>query len=207
MSHVHTHNPISFITLPNLSKLISLMARLEGKVTIIAGAGSGFGEAMAHRFIVQGAHGIIADIAIKGGKRVIQEIMDKKYSGGGSAAFLKFNVTSRSAWGKGLTFAEEEYGKLDIVVNNSGTAYRKQPYVEVSEAELDNIIAMNIKKIYLGVSVMIPYFLKRKYEIYLNTSSAAGTRVRPRQVFYGGTKRFLNTVCFPPHIFFGMLRS
>jgi 3-oxoacyl-[acyl-carrier protein] reductase len=177
------------------------MARLEGKVALITGAGSGFGEAMAHGFVAQGAHVIVADISIEGGKRVVQEIMDKKYSGGGSAAFLEFNVTNRNAWEKGLAFAEEKYGKLDIVVNNAGTTYKKQPSVEVSEADFDKIIAVNVKGIYLSVSVIMPYFLKRKYGVYLNTSSVAGTRVRPGQVFYGGTKGFLNTVCFLPNNF------
>lgn len=175
------------------------MARLEGKVAIITGAGSGFGEAIAHGFVAQGAHVIVADIAVEGGKRVVREITDKKYPGGGSAAFLEFNVTSRSAWESGLAFAKENYGKLDIVVNNAGTTYRKQPSVDVSEADFDRIIAVNVKGIYLSVSVIMPYFLERKYGVYLNTSSVAGTRVRPGQVFYGGTKGFLNTVCFLPY--------
>ncbi|OPB42721.1 short chain dehydrogenase/reductase [Trichoderma guizhouense] len=170
------------------------MARLEGKVAIITGAGSGFGEAIAHGFVAQGAHVIVADIAVEGGKRVVREITDKKYPGGGSAAFLEFNVTSRSAWESGLAFAKENYGKLDIVVNNAGTTYRKQPSVDVSEADFDKIIAVNVKGIYLSVSVIMPYFLERKYGVYLNTSSVAGTRVRPGQVFYGGTKGFLNTI-------------
>ncbi|KAK0767229.1 hypothetical protein N5P37_000963 [Trichoderma harzianum] len=152
------------------------MARLEGKVAIITGAGSGFGEAIAHGFVAQGAHVIVADIAVEGGKRVVREITDKKYPGGGSAAFLEFNVTNRSAWESGLAFAKENYGKLDIVVNNAGTTYRKQPSVDVSEADFDRIIAVNVKGIYLSVSVIMPYFLERK------------------EVFYGGTKGFLNTI-------------
>lgn len=175
------------------------MARLEGKVAIITGAGSGFGEAIAHGFVAQGAHVIVADIAVEGGKRVVREIMDKKYPSGGSAAFLEFNVTNRTAWESGLAFAKENYGKLDIVVNNAGTTYRKQPSVDVSEVDFDKIIAVNVKGIYLSVSVIMPYFLQRSYGVYLNTSSVAGTRVRPGQVFYGGTKGFLNTVCFPPY--------
>ncbi|KAL7912458.1 putative alcohol dehydrogenase [Trichoderma velutinum] len=146
------------------------MVRLEGKVAIITGAGSGFGEALAHGFVAQGAHVIVADIAVEGGRRVVRENMDNKYPGGGSAAFLEFNVTNRSAWESGLAFAKENYGKLDIVVNNAGT--RSSP-----------IIAVNVKGIYLT-----------KYGVYLNTSSVAGTRVRLGQVFYGGTKGFLNTI-------------
>jgi 3-oxoacyl-[acyl-carrier protein] reductase len=46
----------------------------------------------------------------------------------------------------------------------------------------------------MSVVVVMPYFVEQKYGVYLNTSSVAGTRVRPGQVFYGGTKGFLNTV-------------
>lgn len=170
------------------------MSRLQGKVAIVTGAGSGFGEAIAHGYVSQGAHVIVADIAIEGGKRVVQEIGDKKYPGGGSAIFVEFNVTKRSSWEEGLRIAKEKFGKLDIVVNNAGTTYRKQPSVDVSEADFDKIIAVNVKSIYLSVSVVMPYFIEAKSGVYLNTSSVAGTRVRPGQVFYGGTKGFLNTV-------------
>lgn len=170
------------------------MSRLAGKVAIITGAGSGFGEAIAHGYASQGAHVIVADIAVEGGERVAEEITAKKYPGGGSAVFMKFDVTKRSSWEEGLKFAREKYGKLDIVVNNAGTTYKKQPSLEVSEADFDKIIAVNVKSIYLSVSVVMPYFVEMKSGVYLNTSSVAGTRVRPGQVFYGGTKGFLNTV-------------
>lgn len=170
------------------------MSRLQGKVAIVTGAGSGFGEAIAHGYASQGAHVIVADIAVEGGKRVVQEITDKKYPGGGSAIFVEFNVTKRSSWEEGLKLAKDKFGKLDIVVNNAGTTYKKQPSVDVSEADFDKIIAVNVKSIYLSVSVVMPYFVEAKSGVYLNTSSVAGTRVRPGQVFYGGTKGFLNTV-------------
>ena len=72
--------------------------------------------------------------------------------------------------------------------------YRKKPSIEVTEAEFDKIINVNVKSIYMSVVVVMPYFVSQKSGVYLNTSSVAGTRVRPGQVFYGGTKGFLNTV-------------
>jgi 3-oxoacyl-[acyl-carrier protein] reductase len=171
------------------------MSRLSGKVAIVTGAGSGFGEAIAHGYASQGAHVIVADIAVDGGKRVVQEITDKKYPGGGSAIFIAFDVTKRSSWEEGLKLALDKFGKLDIVVNNAGTTYKKQPSMGVSEADFDRIVAVNVKSIYLSVLVVMPYFVERKAGVYLNTSSVAGTRVRPGQVFYGGTKGFVNTVC------------
>ncbi|OAP57933.1 hypothetical protein AYL99_08671 [Fonsecaea erecta] len=170
------------------------MGRLEGKVAIITGAGSGFGEAIAHGFVQEGAKVLVADIAVASGQRVVEEIANKKYPGNGEAVFLDFNVTKRSDWERGLELAKSKFGKLDIVVNNAGTTYRKQPSLEVSEADFDKIIAVNIKSVYLSVSVIMPYFVSLKSGVFLGTSSVAGTRVRPGQVFYGGTKGFMNTV-------------
>lgn len=170
------------------------MGRMQGKVALVTGAGSGFGEAIAHAFVAEGAHVLIGDIVVNSGERVKTEIASKQYPGGGSAIFIEFNVTKRDNWEKALDLAKREYGKLDIVVNNAGTTYKKQPSIEVSEEDFDRIIAVNVKSIYLSVSVVMPYFVEQKSGVYLNTSSVAGTRVRPGQVFYGGTKGFLNTV-------------
>ncbi|POR32491.1 Uncharacterized protein TPAR_07275 [Tolypocladium paradoxum] len=170
------------------------MGRLDGKVAIVTGAGSGFGEAIAHGFASEGAHVLVADIAVANGQRVADEIAGKQYPGAGSAVFIEFNVAERSDWQRGLELAKSKFGKLDIVVNNAGTTYRKQPSLEVTEADFDKIIAVNVRSIYLSVSVVMPYFVERKSGVYLNTSSVAGVRVRPGQVFYGGTKGFLNTM-------------
>lgn len=171
------------------------MARLNGRVAIVTGAGSGFGEAIAHGFVAEGAHVLIADIHVANGQRVEKDIAAKGYQNGGSGIFIEFNVTKRSDWEKALELAKSKFGHLDIVVNNAGTTYKKQPSLEVSEADFDKIIAVNVKSIYLSVSIVMPYFVEKKSGVYLSTSSVAGTRVRPGQVFYGGTKGFLNTVC------------
>jgi 3-oxoacyl-[acyl-carrier protein] reductase len=83
-------------------------------------------------------------------------------------------------------------------VNNAGTTYKKKPSIEVTEEEFDKIIAVNVKSIYLSVAVVVPYFVSKKSGAFVNTSSVAGIKVRPGQVFYGGTKGFLNTVCVLP---------
>jgi 3-oxoacyl-[acyl-carrier protein] reductase len=97
------------------------MGRLQGKVALITGAGSGFGEGIAKAFAKEGANVIIADIAVEGGKRVEEQIEATRAEGTGSAVFLEFDCTKREAWEKGLELAKEKFGKLDIVCNNAGT--------------------------------------------------------------------------------------
>jgi len=84
------------------------------------------------------------------------------------------------------------------VINNAGTTYRKQPSVGVSEEDFDRVVAVNCKSIFWSVQVIMPYFVAQGKGVYLNTSSVSGSRTRPGQVFYGGTKGFLNTVCRCP---------
>lgn len=170
------------------------MGRLQGKVAIITGGGSGFGEAIAKAYTKEGANVIIADIAVEGGTRVEKEIVDAKGEGKGSAIFLQFDCTKRADWEKGLQLAKEKFGKLDIVFNNAGTTYKKQPSIEVSEADFDRVVNVNVKSIYQSVMVVMPYFVERKSGQFINTSSVAGTRTRPGMVWYGGTKGFVNVV-------------
>jgi 3-oxoacyl-[acyl-carrier protein] reductase len=101
------------------------MGRLQGKVALITGAGSGFGEGIAKAFAKEGANVIIADIAVEGGKRVEAEIESEKIEGAGSAAFLNFDCTKRDAWEAGLQLAKDKFGKLDIVCNNAGTVRKR----------------------------------------------------------------------------------
>ncbi|KAF2094076.1 putative alcohol dehydrogenase [Rhizodiscina lignyota] len=168
------------------------MGRLDGKVALITGAGSGFGEGMAKSFTKEGAHVIIADISEDGGKRVESEIASSGVPG--KAVFLKMDVTKEAAWKEALEASKSKFGKLDIVVNNAGTTYWKKPSIEVTEAEFDKVVAVNMKSIFLSVTVIMPYFVERKSGCYLNTSSVAGYRTRPGQVFYGGTKGWVNVV-------------
>ncbi|KNG86135.1 putative alcohol dehydrogenase [Aspergillus nomiae NRRL 13137] len=170
------------------------MGRLQGKTAIVTGGGSGFGEAIAHGFVAEGAHVIVADISVAGGERVVQEIRSKEYIHGGSAIFLQADVTKRGDWEKALSLAKTKFGKCDIVVNNAGTTYKKQPSAEVSEADFDRVVAINVKSIYLSSSVMLPYFVERGSGVFLSTSSVGAMRPRSGQVFYAGTKGFLNTV-------------
>lgn len=168
------------------------MGRLDGKVALITGAGSGFGEGMAKAFTKEGANVIIADIAEEGGRRVEKAITNSDSPG--IASFVKMDVTKEAAWKEALDVTTSKFGKLDIVVNNAGTTYWKKPSTDVTEAEFDKVVAVNMKSIFLSVTVIMPYFVDRKSGCYLNTSSVAGYRTRPGQVFYGGTKGWVNVV-------------
>lgn len=123
---------------------------------------------------------MVADISADNGNRVVNAITSKADTGNsGIAIFVSLDVTKRVKWDEALAIALAYFRKLDIVVNNAGTTYQKQPSIDVTEEDFDRIVAVNRKSIYLSVSVIMPHFMARKKGVFLNTSSVAGTRVRP----------------------------
>ena len=158
--------------------------RLEGKIAIVTGAASGFGEGIAGRFAREGCSVIVNDVNRDGGERVAAAIR----SSGGRAAFAYGDV-SKSDDVKGLLDAAlARFGKLDIVVNNAGTTHRNQPLLGVSEAEFDRVYAVNVKSIYWTAMHMVPYFRAQGGGCFINVASTAGIRPRPGLTWYNGSK-------------------
>jgi len=158
--------------------------RLAGKVAIVTGAGSGFGEGIARRFAREGCAVLVNDIADEAGERVADEIR----AAGGKAAFLHGDV-SKSAEVKALLDAAlTAFGSLQIVVNNAGTTHRNQPLLSVGEAEFDRVYATNVKSIYLTAIHIVPYFRTQGGGCFINVASTAGIRPRPGLTWYNGSK-------------------
>src|SRR5258705_10248035 len=144
--------------------------RLRDKIAIVTGAGSGFGEGIARRFAGEGAKVVVADINAEGGRRVAAAIQGE---------FVQADVTRAADWARIVQAATAKFGRLDIVVNNAGWTHRKKPYLEVSEAELDKVYAVNVKSGYLSALHAVPVFRKGGGGCFGNIASTAGIRPRP----------------------------
>jgi 3-oxoacyl-[acyl-carrier protein] reductase len=155
--------------------------RLKGKVAIVTGAGSGFGEGIAKRFAAEGAKVFVNDINPEGGQRVAREL-------GGDAAFFQADVTRSADWAALVHAATSTFGKLDIVVNNAGWTHRRKPYVEVTEAEFDRVYAVNVKSVYLSAIHAVPVFRSHGGGCLVNIASTAGVRPRPGLTVYNSSK-------------------
>ena len=158
--------------------------RLQNKVAIVTGAGSGFGEGIAKRFAEEGAKVIVADISREGGDRVVSDIV----AAGGSAHFVAANVALGEDVAALLQTTLATYGKLDIVVNNAGTTHRNKPLLEITEAEFDKVFAVNVKSIFLTAQHIVPYFRTQGGGVFVNIASTAAIRPRPGLVWYNATK-------------------
>lgn len=94
--------------------------RLRNKAAIVTGGGSGFGEGIVHKFILEGANVIIVDINRLEGLRV------QNNEPPGRAIFVKGDVSSEPDWKMVREVALEKFGKIDIVVNNAGIVHEVQ---------------------------------------------------------------------------------
>ncbi len=157
------------------------MGRLENKVAIVTGAGSGFGAAIARRFAAEGARVVLADIDEKAAQTVAAEIA-------GEARAVQVDVRNSGDAAKMVGTAESAFGGLDILVNNAGVPIKRGPVEELDEAEFDRVFGINVKGVWLGVKYGVPALRRRGGGVILNTSSIAAVIPRPGGAIYSATK-------------------
>jgi 3-oxoacyl-[acyl-carrier protein] reductase len=160
--------------------------RLEGKVAIVTGAGSGFGEGIAKRFAEEGAKLVVNDIDDRGGERVAGEI--ERSAGQGSALYVRADVASDGAMAGLVKRTLERFGRIDILVNNAGITHKNGPMLGVDEATFDRVFAVNVKSIYLAARHVVPVLRRQGGGAMINIASTAGLRPRGGLVWYCGSK-------------------
>ena len=158
--------------------------RLAGKVALVTGAASGFGEGIATRFAREGARVIANDINVAGGGRVAAEIAAE----GGRAIFLRGDVSVDADVAALVRGALDAFGRIDVVVNNAGTTHRNRPMLEVGEAEFDRIYAVNVKSLFLTARHAVPVMRSQGGGAFITIASTAGVRPRPGLTWYNGSK-------------------
>lgn len=158
--------------------------RLAGKVAIVTGGGSGFGEGIAKRFAAEGASVVIGDLNLAAAEKVAGEINKAGQKALPVAADVSQNLQMKALVEKTV----EAFGGLDIMVNNAGMPQRNASLLNTDEATFDKLFAVNVKSIYLSAQHAIPEMRKRGGGCFINIASTAGVRPRPGLVWYNGSK-------------------
>ncbi|KAF2138393.1 uncharacterized protein K452DRAFT_290977 [Aplosporella prunicola CBS 121167] len=155
--------------------------RLEGKVAIVTGASSGFGEAIAKHFAEEGANVLLCDINAEGGEKLATT--------SDAFAFQKMDVSKAAEWDAAIDAAIKAWGKIDILVNNAGTSYKNKPTNEVTEEEFDKVFAVNVKSVFLGSNAFTKRVIKQGTGgVIVNIASVGVHRPRPGLVWYNASK-------------------
>jgi 3-oxoacyl-[acyl-carrier protein] reductase len=160
--------------------------RLAGKVAVVTGAASGFGEGIARKFVAEGARVIVADRDGEGAERAAAAL-------GTSASAVRADVTKGGDVKTMIEAAEQRFGAIDILVNNAGMGHLPQPLEGLDEETFDRILALNVKSIYLAAREVVPRFKAKKQGVILNVASTAGVSPRPRLAWYNASKGWVIT--------------
>jgi 3-oxoacyl-[acyl-carrier protein] reductase len=162
-----------------------MMGALQGRVALITGAAAGFGEAIARRFVAEGAKVLVADLD---GSRA----QDVATSLGASARAVRCDVSSRADVDAAVAACVDAFGGVDILVNNAGTTHRNQSMLEVDEATFDRVFAVNVKSIFHTTQAVVPLIKARRSGCIVNIGSTAGIRPRPGLTWYNASKGAVN---------------
>ena len=158
--------------------------RLQNKIAIVTGAGSGFGRGIAQRFAAEGARVVVNDLNAENGEHTVQDIVER----GGSAQFCGGDVSKDADVKRLVGFALSAYGGLDVVVNNAGTTHKNQPMLDVTEEQFDRIYQVNVKSLFLTARHAVPHFRAQRNGVFITIASTAGVRPRPGLTWYNGSK-------------------
>ena len=154
--------------------------RLKDKVAIVTGAGSGFGEGIARKFVAEGAKVLLVDLRGDAAEQAAAAL-----AGENIARAWRADVTSATDTKQMFDAAERFFGPLDILVNNAGIGHKPQPLEGLDEHDFDRIVAVNMKSIYLAMREAVPRFKTRATDakgirgVVLNIASTAGVSPRP----------------------------
>jgi NAD(P)-dependent dehydrogenase (short-subunit alcohol dehydrogenase family) len=144
------------------------MMRLQNKVALITGAGSGIGRQTAILFAQEGAKVVVVDVNDQAGEETVQMVR----SAGGEAAYVHADVSKPIEAEAMVRFAEEQYGKLNVLFNNAGISHTRDDDAINTELDVwDLTFEVNVKGVFLGCKFGIPALRRAGGGSIINTAS------------------------------------
>lgn len=156
--------------------------RLKDKVAIVTGAGRGNGRALALGFSREGARLVVADLVAASAHKVSAEIT----ADGGEALPIEVDVSRRESIEAMVDATLARFGQVDVLVNNAGVMNR-DPALELSEAEFDRVIAVNLRGPFLCTQAAARHMQARGGSI-INITSSSAVRTPPNLTAYAASK-------------------
>ncbi|HZO73955.1 MAG TPA: SDR family oxidoreductase [Ktedonobacteraceae bacterium] len=159
--------------------------RLEGKIALITGAGSGIGRMMALHFAREGARVVAGDLNAQSNAETVHMIEEQ----GGTALAVSLNATVAQDVAAAVQATLDRFGKLSVLCNNAGTGERRTSILELDEQEWERVFALNSKGVFLGIKYGAAAMIKSgEGGSIINTASIAGIIGNPGTAAYASSK-------------------
>lgn len=143
--------------------------RFDGRTCLVTGAGRGVGEAIAREFHAAGARVALSDIDLAS----VQSVAASLDASGQSVMALALDVRRKEDFERARDRMAAQWGKADIVINNAGHA-KRTPTQEISPEEFDDIVAINMRSVFLSCQVFSEHMRVHGYGRIVNVTSLAG---------------------------------
>jgi len=157
---------------------------IAGKVAVVTGAASGIGRATALALAREGASVVVADLDEAGGQETVGLIADE----GGTAIYVRCDVSEARSIEALFARAVEEFGGLDIVHNNAGMVCGWPHWPDITPEQLNRIIAVNLGGPILGTRLALDHLRARGGGVIVNTASLAARFALKEDPAYSATK-------------------
>jgi len=144
--------------------------KLENKVAVITGGGSGMGRASALLFAAEGAKVAVVDLDERGAAETVSEIT----AAGGQAAAIRADVSKEKDAENMIAAAEKRFGTPTIIFNNAGIEGESAYIAKMTEEAFDHVIAINLRGVFLGMKYVLPGMMKVGGGSIVNQASIAG---------------------------------
>ncbi len=142
--------------------------RLDGKVTIITGGGSGMGKTAAELFAREGARVVVSDVSEAAGEGVVSAVR----AAGGEATFVRADVANEDDARAMVQHAVAAYGRVDALYNNAGIMPEADhSVIDTDVATWDTVMAVNVRGVFLGCKYAIPQMLEQGSGSIINIAS------------------------------------
>lgn len=164
---------------------------LRDKVVMITGASRGIGRAAALEFAAQGADVVVGARCKEELDTLVAEIRTKYKA---RTIAMMCDVSRKADVDTFATRTVEEFGRIDVLVNNAGMGIYGD-VAEITEEDFEMMVNINFKGVFLATKTVLPVLMKQKSGHIITVSSVAGKRPIPKMAVYSGTKFALDGFC------------